>query len=481
MADDLAASAPQDDALPDILVVEDGPDTEQTEQPDELFQPADSDNALGLDGVDGPAADSPSGINAETPLQGGLEYVPAAESPEDSPPHEATDWAVEDDSVNASNHQLASSTWAYAADDSAEVAPQGGPSSSAVEPVETIAWEVAAVIVELLDMVIYEDQAMTAQQPHAEEEVIGAALEATIEGLVSTTEAAQPGQLIAEHQQGDVKEVAVWKLGSSQETGDAESKSIVTMSQGIPVLSIIQAHAPYTTAGAPQAPSEVRSKDADTSAAGQQALATSILSGGEAQASPSDAEQDPLLHAAVSADSTAATLDSLIGSQHQPKELSAPQSSAEETHEDAEASRAAEQVTGGDGDSTEQSPAADAAVFGPELQLALQEDVPAVDLAKHGTGEKQGDLAEADSPRAHILAPADTTDDAASLYVAADTGHDATPKSAPLLEPSHGETPSEAADLDTHDSVQVNLTLVSSADAHTHADEAEPAQARLST
>ena len=476
-----AMTPPQGDATPDILVVEDGPDAEQAEQPNELFQPAGSGAAPGLNDVHGPAHDSPAVVTNEAPLQGGLEFVLALESPGKNPRHDAADWPVEATAVTAGNEQLASSTWANAADDSTEGAPQAYTLSPAVEPTDAIASEVAAMTDELLNMAVYEDQAMTAQQPHGEEEAVGAALDATIEGLVSVAEAAQPGQLTADHRQVGVGEITVWELGGSEESGNAEGESIITISEGVPILSIIQVHAPHTTASALQESSEVRSETADTSAAGQQALANSIVSGDAAQASPSDTEQAPLLYGVFSADSTAATLDSMVGSQYQPTELSAPQSSGSETNKDAEPSRAAEEATGGDGNSMEHSPAADAAVVGQELQLALQEDVPALDPAEHSTEEQLGDSAETNSPRAHTLAPADETDNAARSNETADTRHDAASQSAPLHEPSHTETSSEAADLDAHDSVQLNLTLVSSVDAHTHADNAEPAQARLST
>ncbi len=583
MADNLAAIVPHDEALPDILVVEDGPDVEQAEPPDELFQRAASDTALALDeDMVGAAAESAALLSTEAPYQSHPEDVLAAESPMYALPQDAADSAPEDSHMESGNEKLATDTWGKRViDEHAEEAHQADEKYSAIiedtpehaesaqELPDAVAAEVAAVTDELLDMAISEDQAMTAEQPPGEEEAVGAALEATIEGLVSTTEAAKPGQLTAVDQQTDAEDPTVEDPGSTEEAGDAGNESVVTIYKGVPVLSIVQPHTLHAAASEPQETPHDDSKIAQTSAAEQQALANSILSGWDGQASPPDSVNASLVQVA-SADSNAATLDSLIGSRYLSQEFAAGQGTGNEAHGDAKPSPGTDQVTGGEGDSTEQGPTVDALVNVPELQPARQEDVhmPDTHSAGFATQGQQGDFGETATPSASILTPSNDTEDTASPYAAADTGHVSTPKAdldepglaettsrkthtltpasdtedaaspdaaadtvdeatakapllkpsheestspstytlapasdtedaaspdaavdtkhyatateASLLKPSHTETPSEAATLVTHDSVQVNLTLVSSGAVTGPTDEAEPAGRRRS-
>ncbi|CAL5221761.1 g4014 [Coccomyxa viridis] len=453
VADDLAAIIPHDEALPDILIVEDGPDTEQAGPSDELSQQAASDNALALDeDMFGAAADSAAVVSYEAPQQTDVEYELAAGSPAYALRQDIADSAMEDSHMDTGNELMTTEMWRKPAiDEHAEEAHQADEhtfehAESAQEPSDALAAEVAAVTDELVDIAIAEDQAVTAQLPPAEEEAVGAALEATLEGLVSTAEAGKPDQLSAENLQTDAENVAAADFGNSEEAVDAE----------------------------------------DTSVAEQQDLANSILS------EPS-------------------TVDS--------------------------------QVTAGEGDGMEQGPTTDAAVNVSELQPAVQEDVqmPVTNSEEALTEEQQGNFAQAATSRAPILMPVNGAEDAASPYAAADTGavstpeaslhepsyadaifpdtytlapgsdtdglaagsdtntlatasdtedaaspdaaadtkHDA-PGASPLLKPSQEEMPSEAAALVTHDSVQVNLTLVSSSTVYSPAEEAEPAGARIS-
>ena len=553
VADDLAAIIPHDEALPDILIVEDGPDTEQAGPADELSQQAASDNALALDeDMFGAAADSAAVVSYEAPQQTDVEYELAAGSPAYALRQDIADSAMEDSHMDTGNELMTTEMWRKPAiDEHAEEAHQADEhtfehAESAQEPSDALAAEVAAVTDELVDIAIAEDQAVTAQLPPAEEEAVGAALEATLEGLVSTAETGKPDQPSAENLQTDAENVAAADFGNSEEAVDAEGESVDTINEGVPVLSIINSHTPHTAAIGPQESPEIQalSKSADTSVAEQQALANSILSGGDAQASPvASPVNDSLLHGEASAESNAATLDSLIGSKYQAKEFAAAQGSSNEAHDNAEPSTVDSQVTAGEGDSMEQGPTTDAAVNVSELQPAVQEDVqmPVTNSEEALTEEQQGNFAQAATSRAPIVMPVNGAEDVASPYAAADTGavstpeaslhepsyadaifpdtytlapgsdtdglaagsdtntlatasdtedaaspdaaadtkHDA-PGASPLLKPSQEEMPSEAAALVTHDSVQVNLTLVSSSTVYSPAEEAEPAGARIS-
>ena len=112
-ADDVAATAPlEDEVLPDILVVEDGPDLEQTLLPDEAYDGAENKTVLALVAVDDATADSAAVLSADAPHQGSLEDVLASESPDYSPPQHAADLELEDNQADDGSQLLTGDTWA---------------------------------------------------------------------------------------------------------------------------------------------------------------------------------------------------------------------------------------------------------------------------------------------------------------------------------------------------------------------------------
>lgn len=444
-ADDLVAPAPvEDEVLPDILVVEDDPDREQIKQPAREYDQTDDDTVLALI-VDDAAADSAAVFSPEATHKSSMEDVLAEESPVRYPSQHAAQLALEADHADGGTQVLTDDTWTAAADDYEDADEQ----DAAAEPTDAIAAEIAAVTDELLVMAIYEKPAVTAQLPQAGEDAMGAALEATIEGLVSTTEAAKPGRLRAKDLQADAEHVTAEGLEIAEEAGDTEVDSVVTDYEGIPVLSVLRPHAPDTASVGPK---EVQNPSTDASAAEQQALANTILSGEatasrlDSPASELDTEFPSLLHHEVPADSNMATLDSLIGSRYQAKEFSGAQGSENEEPSNAALSMVPAQLTGGDSESADRAFATDASTVASELQLAVQEEASSMDSAGYPTEQQQGDIAEATQEMVHVmhpaggpteeqqealagattlqarnLAPAIDTEDAASPYTAADT------------------------------------------------------------
>lgn len=312
-ADDLEARLSPDAAQADILVNDEA--SEQTEVPAEaaqLRETAKSADAAALSlSTDEPdlamlqlsddAADQPSGDDALTENRSAALAAaePASDAngsapPEDAVKHPAAEYtpATDQKSEDAHEHDLAEAT-------------------DAVEA------EVAAVTDQLLNEAIYEEaQAVEAQSTLPQEQAIGAAREARIEGLVSTAEATQPHQYAAE-----AADDKVWAVTENAHFGETKFSSLEPA---------VEDDASATKAARPdESDYQVLDGERKSSAEEQQALANQILSGADAAISDmashlGAALGSPLLYSDPN-DSTVAhrgsfTLDSLISSGYMPKD-----------------------------------------------------------------------------------------------------------------------------------------------------------------